>query len=243
MIAEHQVAGDVGQADQEDQIAYRDDFLAQTDREGVAEDPEHGVVVGEFHVSRDAHTPLEFGGGDDLSLHKGIRPNGRLEVEDEHEQVEGESDRDDDHADQMEVHEREGEGAEQGGESDDAVRIDVGRADHERTDDRRGEELRMVDPGIEDVAEVASADNAGDEPKNHGQKQDPDCHVHPPDCVLPAWVPPAWWSNHSRAGCTTHSSCGFAAGACCAAPHQPDRWASPTSGSPSRRSRKQWIER
>ncbi len=50
LIAKHQVACHVGQANQENQVADRDTLFALTYREGITQEVEDGVVVGSFDM-------------------------------------------------------------------------------------------------------------------------------------------------------------------------------------------------
>ena len=136
---EHEVSHEVGQADHHDQIADRHDLAGEANRDRVAQHSQCGAVVGELTSAGERHA-VEFVDRDHLGFDQRLGPDRHGAIERDRNEIRGEADRDDGHADEVDVDPRERQSADQPHQCDRSRRTDVGEVDDHAAHDRDDED-------------------------------------------------------------------------------------------------------
>lgn len=171
--AHHQVGEHVGDADQDDQVTKGHDLVGHREGNGVAQEREARIGVGEFARTAQHHS-VEVLGVDHAGLDERVGSHRCGAVESDRHEVGDHADAHDGHADEAQVPKGEGESGHEAGHGDQAGLGEIELVDGDAAHDGGSEERNRCDADASEGGQATSPgetdERTDDDGQNHGRE-------------------------------------------------------------------------
>ena len=170
-----EVGENVGDADENDEVAERHDLLGERQGDRVTQRDERGVGIAQLVGAGQGHA-VEVGGVDHARLDECLRPDGRRSVQHERYEVGDDADAHHRHAGESDVAEREGQGHHEGSERNPARSGEVEMLDSDTADDRHHDERQRGETNAGERGDATASGDTDDGADDDGQNQGRERH-------------------------------------------------------------------
>ena len=170
-----EVGENVGDADEDDEVAERCDLIGERHWDRVAQQCKRRVGIVQLVGAGQGHA-FDVGGVDHVCLDECLRPNRRRSVQHDRCEVGDDADAHHRHTGESDVAEGEGQSHDEGSERDPARRREVEMLDGNSADDRDHDERQRGETNAGERSDATASSDADDGADDDGQNQGREGH-------------------------------------------------------------------